>query len=107
VNERKAMINRESKPSIAKQCKLLDISRSGFYYQPAPVSAVELEQMRLIDEGHMKHPYFGSRRPVSYTNLRARETKANIEFLHHLETKIISIKNQKTHPSTLINLQRN
>jgi len=62
VNERKAMINRESKPSIAKQCKLLDISRSGFYYQPAPVSAVELEQMRLIDEGHMKHPYFGSRR---------------------------------------------
>jgi len=56
------MISRESKPSIVKQCKLLDISRSGLYYQPAPVSTAELEQMRLIDEGHMKHPYFGSRR---------------------------------------------
>jgi len=62
VSERKAVINRESKPSIVKQCKLLDISRSGLYYRPVPVSAVELELMRLLDKGHMKHPYFGSRR---------------------------------------------
>jgi len=62
VSERKAVINRESKPSIVKQCKLLDISRSVLYYRPVPVSAVELELMRLLDKGHMKHPYFGSRR---------------------------------------------
>ena len=56
------MITKESKPSIVKQCKLLGISRSAFYYQPVPVSTEELELMRLLDEGHMKYPFYGSRR---------------------------------------------
>jgi len=61
VSERKAMITKESKPSVVKQCKLLGISRSGFYYQAAPISAEELELMRLLDEGHLKYPFYGSR----------------------------------------------
>ena len=56
------MVDKKSKAPVTRQCKLLDISRSGFYYQPKPVSEEELEQMRLLDEGHMKHPYYGSRR---------------------------------------------
>lgn len=56
------MIAKESKPSIARQCRLLDVSRSGFYYQPAAVSPEELDLMRLIDAGHMKYPFYGSRR---------------------------------------------
>lgn len=62
MSERQAMITKESKPSVVKQCKLLGISRSGFYYQPVPVSTEELELMRLLDEGHMKYPFYGSRR---------------------------------------------
>jgi len=56
------MVNKESKLSIVRQCKLLDISRSGLYYQPKPVSAEELDLMRLLDGAHMQHPYYGSRR---------------------------------------------
>jgi putative transposase len=56
------MISKASKLSIVKQCKLLNMSRSGFYYRPAPVSGQEPELMRLLDEVHLRHPYFGSRR---------------------------------------------
>jgi len=62
VSERKAMISKESKLSIVRQCKLLNVSRSGVYYQPVPVSSLELELMRLLDEAHLQHPYYGSRR---------------------------------------------
>ncbi len=44
-----------------KQCKLLEISRSGSYYRPAEVSTAELELSRLIDEVHLDKPFLGSR----------------------------------------------
>jgi len=39
--------------SIARQCELVGISRSGFYYQPAGETQLNLTLMRLIDEQHM------------------------------------------------------
>ena len=47
--------------SITQQCKILDISRSSFYYQPKPISEYDLKLMRLIDELYMDHPCRGSR----------------------------------------------
>jgi len=47
--------------SIAKQCRLLDINRSSFYYRPKAVKAEDLELMRLIDEQYLKTPTWGSR----------------------------------------------
>jgi putative transposase len=45
-----------------RQCELLDICRSSWYYQPQPVSADDLALMRRIDELHLTYPFFGSRR---------------------------------------------
>lgn len=45
-----------------RQCELLEICRSSLYYQPQPVSAADLALMRRIDELHLAHPFFGSRR---------------------------------------------
>ena len=45
--------------SITRQCELLDIHRSGIYYEPVGESALNLELMRLIDEKHMLHPWLG------------------------------------------------
>ncbi len=42
--------------SIARQCRLLDLQRSSFYYRPTPVKAEDLELMRLIDEQYLKLP---------------------------------------------------
>ena len=47
--------------SISKQCRLLSINRSSFYYRPKPVKAEDLELMRLIDEQYLKTPTWGSR----------------------------------------------
>ncbi len=47
--------------SIVRQCQLLSINRSGYYYQPTGESALNLELMRLIDEQHLETPWYGAR----------------------------------------------
>jgi len=46
---------------IARQVKLLNISRGSVYYKPRPVSAGALAIMRRIDELHLGYPFAGSR----------------------------------------------
>ena len=55
------MIEPEHPLSLTRQSRVLELSRSGIYYQARPVSARDLEMMRLIDELHMKYPFWGSR----------------------------------------------
>ena len=47
--------------SIVRQCELVLISRSGFYYAPVGESALNLTLMRLIDEQFMETPFYGAR----------------------------------------------
>jgi len=56
------MIDKSDKLSVTRQCTLLDISRSGVYYTPVPLSAKETELMRQIDEIHLAYPFYGSRK---------------------------------------------
>ena len=49
------------KLSIARQCKLASISRSGFYYRPAGETPLNLELMRLIDAQFLETPWYGAR----------------------------------------------
>ena len=48
--------------SISRQCELLGVSKSGFYYRPQGISDRDLAIMRLIDEEYTRHPFYGSRR---------------------------------------------
>lgn len=48
--------------SVRRQCELVGISRSGFYYQPCPESEENLALMRRLDKLHLEHPVYGSRR---------------------------------------------
>jgi putative transposase len=47
--------------SIVRQCELLSVSRSGYYYQPAGETAANLALMRLIDQQFMETPWYGTR----------------------------------------------
>ncbi len=47
--------------SVGKQCRLLSISRSSFYYQPKGETALNLLLMRQIDEQFLETPFFGVR----------------------------------------------
>ncbi len=60
--ERKAMIAPDHPGlSLSRQCKLLSISRSSFYYAPRGESPENLALMRRIDELFLKYPFYGSR----------------------------------------------
>lgn len=48
--------------SLARQCELLGLARSTYYYRPRGVSEDDLMCMRLMDKVFTKRPYFGSRR---------------------------------------------
>lgn len=48
--------------SIGRQCELLGLSRSTYYYEPCPESQENLELMRLLDKQYMDTPYYGIRR---------------------------------------------
>jgi HTH-like domain len=52
--------------SLRRQCALLGLHRSGWYYEPAPESAENLQLMRLIDEQYTRTPFYGWPRMTVY-----------------------------------------
>jgi putative transposase len=55
------MIDRRHDLSIARQARVLGISRGSVYYLPRPIPAADLALMRRIDELHLNYPFAGSR----------------------------------------------
>lgn len=45
--------------SAARQCQLLGLARSSYYYLPRPESAENLHYLRLLDEEYTRHPFYG------------------------------------------------
>ena len=56
------MIKPEHPLPLARQCRLLELARSTFYYRPKPLPERDLKMMRHIDEIHLRYPFYGSRR---------------------------------------------
>lgn len=52
--------------SVVRQCAVLAISRSGFYYEPVGESEGNLTLMRLIDEQFLETPFYGSRQMMRH-----------------------------------------
>lgn len=66
VAERRDWVEPSSGFSIRRQCRLFGLSRSRYYYTPAPESQENLRLMRLIDLQYMRHPEFGSPRMTDW-----------------------------------------
>lgn len=65
--DRKAMItSSRADLSLSRQCELVSISRSSFYYTPRGESAENLALMRRIDELFLRYPFYGSRQMVRH-----------------------------------------
>jgi len=58
------MIEREELEglSVRRQCEILELGRSSFYYEPVPVSAEDQVIMDLIDEIYTAWPFYGARK---------------------------------------------
>ena len=48
--------------SLRRQCELLGLGRSSYYYEPVPESAANLALMQQIDQQYLTTPFYGSRR---------------------------------------------
>lgn len=48
--------------SVSRQCDLLGLARSSWYYEPCGETTENLELMRRIDEEYTRHPFYGSRK---------------------------------------------
>jgi putative transposase len=59
--------------SISRQCELLGLNRSSYYYEPAVETRENLALMRVIDQQYTDHPDFGSRRMTIWLGERGHE----------------------------------
>ena len=63
VVERRAMIGpQDLQLSVSRQCELVGLPRSSFYYQPVAPDAFTLEVMHAIDRIYTDRPFYGVRR---------------------------------------------
>ncbi|GHO71291.1 hypothetical protein KSC_101830 [Ktedonobacter sp. SOSP1-52] len=52
--------------SIVRQCELLNLARSSYYYEPLPESVENLLLMRLLDEQYTRTPFYGTRKMTAW-----------------------------------------
>jgi len=52
--------------SIKRQCRLLDISRSGLYYQPKGISEEGFTFMKLVDRQYMVPSFYGAHKIAAW-----------------------------------------
>jgi putative transposase len=45
---------------VQRQCQLLDLPRSTYYYQQRPESTENLRLLHRLDELYLDRPFFGS-----------------------------------------------
>ena len=83
--------------SVIHQCKLLDISRSGLYYQPAGTSQEDVTLMKLIDRQYLATPFYGARRMAAW--LKSQGHRVNRKRVRRL-MQIMSLKAIYRRPRT-------
>jgi len=83
--------------SIVRQCRLLDISRSGLYYQPVGISEEDLTLMKLIDRQYLATPFYGARKIAAW--LKSQGYKVNRKRVRRL-MRIMGLKAIYRHPKT-------
>lgn len=80
---RRAMIERNHPVlSVGAQCRLLSISRSSFYYEPAGETELNLGLMRLIDRQFLDTPFYGVRQMTRH--LRNEGHAVNVKRIRRL-----------------------
>jgi putative transposase len=54
--------------SIRRQCALIGLNRSSYYWRPGDESPLNLELMRLIDQEYTRAPFYGYRKMTARLN---------------------------------------
>ena len=68
--------------SLSRQCDLLAVSRSSYYYKPKPIKPEDLALMSKIDKLYTENPSRGSRAIARYLR-RHHGIRANRKKIQH------------------------
>lgn len=111
------MISKGHSLSLQRQCELLSMNRSSYYYRSKPESELNLELMRKMDEQYLKHPDYGAPRMHSWLtmDLGYRVNRKRIDRLYYRVMGLESLlpgkhttkrnKEHQTYPYLLRNLK--
>ena len=99
VMERRGLVEEQSELSIEKQCKLLSIHRSGFYYEPAKENQENLKIMEILDKQYFLTPFYGVLKLTAL--LKTMGISANVKRVRRL-MKIMNWKTIYREPKTTI-----
>ncbi len=91
------VVHRHPSLSIVCQCRLLDISRSGLYYQPKGISEDDLVHMKLIDRRYLATPFYGARKIAAW--LKSQGQRVNRKRVRRL-MRIMGLKAICRRPKT-------
>jgi putative transposase len=83
--------------SVARQCALLEISRSGLYYQPVGITEEDLALMKLIDRQYLDTPFYGARRMAEW--LKRQGHRVNRKHVRRL-MRLMDLKTIYRRPRT-------
>jgi putative transposase len=101
--------------SIRRQCELVGLNRSTFYYEPAQESALNLELMRVIDEQYLKTPFYGWPRmltclqrqgyAVNHKRVRRLMQKMGLQAIYPKPKTTVANSQHKVYPYLLRDLE--
>jgi putative transposase len=97
--------------SISRQCNLLGLARSSYYWKEATEDTYSLTLMRLIDEEYTRHPFLGSRKIARWLSEQGHQAnrkrvqglmrKMGIEAIYQKPNLSKSSKKHKIYPYLL------
>lgn len=100
LQERKQLIDKaESNLSISRQCELLQLNRSSFYYRPNGESELNLELMRQMDEHYLEHPYKGAGQMYKWLTLK-KGYDVSINRIERLYYRVMGLRSVQPGPHT-------
>ena len=83
--------------STVNQCKLVGMARSTYYFEPSGESDFTLNLMRMIDEQHLKSPWYGQRQHARH--LRRQGRKVNRKRIGRL-MRLMGLRSLAPQPFT-------
>lgn len=86
-NKRELIEANNKKIPVKRQCELLGINKSTYYYKSVPISKNDIRVMNRIDEIYTDQPYYG------YRKITAQLHRENIKVNHKKVLKLMRIMN--------------
>ena len=103
-----------SQLSIRRQCELVGLNRSTYYYTPAQESELNLSLMRLIDKQYTRTPFYGWPRMTAHLRRQGHEinhkrvqrlmSKMGLQAVYPKRRTSIPAKGHKVYPYLLRHL---